>query len=351
MWTDLIVLVLAVAACTSASEDIDGTTGIKRYKRLVPCDQSCNPTTGTCRKGDFVDKDIADCEYNCFQGTCTASGQTGGVISWVVEPDANNRCVPILGKPMRCGDPGTNTRCVCSHHKIEFNQCRCQYWTAATPGENKPAFCTAYYLGGTSGVHHYACCNNCNDPTPNTCDSLTYQGGSTIDYCDPCGKRNAVGGGLEKYFFNCDCCKTQTACSLKCDTTFRDLPGFCWRWIDCFKGCCLDAVAKGLSVNVIESDTNQTIDLGEVEFCGDGVCSFPESPSTCPADCCYQVNSTCTAVPDQCTPACCQMDSCCVAPPNDIVSTTVGTPKETPSGIHRVMIAVTYFPYMDGCYM
>ena len=332
-WTNLIVLVLAVAACTSASEEVDETTG-KISKRLVPCHQNCNPTTGTCSKGDFVDKDIADCEYDRFLGTCTASGDTGGVISWVVEPDANDRCVPISSKPMRCGDPGTNTRCVCSDYKIEFNQCRCQYWTAATPGENKPAFCTAYYLGGTSGVHQYACCNNCNDSNPNTCDGHTYEGGSSGDYCDPCGV--PVGGGLQKYLFNCDNCESQAACSKKCSSSLGTLPGLCWRWIDCFKGCCVTASSLRQSVT-----KSRTIDMSQVEFCGDGVCSFPETPSTCPGDCCYQLNSTCTTAPGKCVPACCQMESCCVAHPNGtVVSVTDGTMKGTPLGVHIVLIAI-----------
>lgn len=114
--THLFAIPLVIIAALAGSAD--------RSKRLVPVNQNCNPTTGTCSKGDFVDNDIADCEYDQFLGTCTASGDTGGVISWVVEPDAHDRCKPVGSKPIRCGDPGTNTRCVCSDYKIQFNQCK-----------------------------------------------------------------------------------------------------------------------------------------------------------------------------------------------------------------------------------
>ena len=63
-------------------------------KRMLPEDQSCDPSRGTCSKGDFVDKAIADCGYDKTLSTCTASGKTGGIISWVVAPDKDNRCKP-----------------------------------------------------------------------------------------------------------------------------------------------------------------------------------------------------------------------------------------------------------------
>ena len=65
--------------------------------------------------------------------------------------------------------------------------CKCQYWPPEDPGVNTPAFCTGYYTGGTSGFHHWACCNNCNDST-NTCDGDEWQGGSTKNYCGECGQ-------------------------------------------------------------------------------------------------------------------------------------------------------------------
>lgn len=205
-----------------------------------------------------------------------------GIISWVVAPDVENRCVPTEGKQIRRGDPGTNTRCVCSDYKIKPNQCRCQYWTADTPGEHLPAFCTVYYLGGTSGVHQYACCNNCNDTTPNTCDGHTYQGGSTIKYCGPCGK--VTGGGLVKYLFNCGSCSNQAHCEDVCNKRVGTLPGLCWKWVDCFKGCC---VAMTDALSRISGHSAHALNMMEVEFCGDAQCTGSETPASCPGDC-YQ---------------------------------------------------------------
>ena len=50
-----------------------------------------------------------------------------------------------------------------------------------------------------------------------------------------------------------------------------------------------------------------------ITFCGDGNCtaSKGETPSSCPIDCCYKVNSTCSNILTQCTPSCCQNPSCC----------------------------------------
>ncbi len=124
----VLLVVLAVTLDLSVTireglERIGGSRRADRSKRLVPVNENCNPTTGTCSKGDFVDEDIADCKYDRTLGTCTASGDTGGVISWVVEPDAHDRCKP-MSRPIRCGSPGTNTRCVCSDYKVTFNECR-----------------------------------------------------------------------------------------------------------------------------------------------------------------------------------------------------------------------------------
>jgi len=46
--------------------------------------------------------------------------------------------------------------------------------------------CQRYWCGGTSGVHHFICCNNCDKPD-NTCDGETYQGASSGPYCGNCG--------------------------------------------------------------------------------------------------------------------------------------------------------------------
>ena len=279
-----------------------------------------------------MDKAIADCRYETTLGTCAASGKTGGIISWVVAPDKDNKCRPIVnGKKFTCGAKGTSTRCVCNDYKIQMNNCRCQYWTEETPGSHDPAFCTAYYLAGDSKVHHFACCNNCNDknttasgsPDRDGCDAHTYEGGSTSEYCNSCGV--LTGGGLVKYYFNCGSCQMQTHCEAMCNhITGLKLPGFCWKWVNCFKGCCVAAVKATAERNRQKSQnelkkrySDPAINEEEglvinIEFCGDGNCSTSENRFNCPADCCSLVNSKCSSAPSECTDDCCQMDSCCL---------------------------------------
>ena len=213
-----------------------------RAKRLLPNNKNCNPTIEVCQKGDLIDPKVSDCTFTPSSSLSCTAEKSGGIISWVVAPDKNNRCNPKTDDvKFACGSRGSNTRCVCSDYKIKWNECRCQYWTEETPGENDPGFCTAYYLAGSSGVHHYACCNNCigKDATKTsklTCDGVTYQGGSTGSYCGHCGKN--LGGGNLKWYFNCHNCTVQSNCEALCNKKVSTLPGFCWKWVDCFKDCC-----------------------------------------------------------------------------------------------------------------
>ena len=64
------------------------------------------------------------------------------------------------------------------------------------------------------------------------------------------------------------------------------LPGFCWKWLDCFKGCCNE-------MNIPHGKQQANV---MTTFCGDGTCTVSkgETPSSCPIDCCYLVNSTCS---------------------------------------------------------
>ena len=301
--------------------------GAYRVKRILPESESrrCNPTiSGDCKKGDWVDEGIADCSYRGSWpwSTCTASGDSGGVFSWVVEPDSDDKCKPVSGKGLRCGAQGSNTRCVCSDYKIQFNECVCQYWTEGTPGEDQPAFCNAYYLGGTSGVHQFACCNNCNDLTPSTCDGVTYQGGSTTKYCGSCGAKKENYDTQWKSYFNCGSCDVQSACKKRCDGNFPNkLPGFCWRWLDCFSECCR---AASYQPRQKQYRSTSPAEVASMAFCGDYRCSESETPATCPADCCYQANAlNCSSDPSQCSPDCCQMETCCLAGTGGVVQSLI----------------------------
>lgn len=216
-------------------------------KRALPTNFNCDPRLQVCRKGDWTPEDVAGCYYRGSKSTCTAVNE-GHSLSWIVDEDRHGDCRPLQGLQFLCGAAGTHTRCVCSDVNIFYsfftknrplhNQCKCQYWPNEDIGARLPAFCTGYYIGGKSTVHHWICCNNCNDREANTCDRKTWQGGSDLNYCGECG--DSTGNGKEKYFFNCGSCKDQHRCESKCNSpAWMKLPGLCWLWADCFKDCCV----------------------------------------------------------------------------------------------------------------
>ena len=283
---------LSVGLLLIVSADVQGL----RTKRVLPTNKNCDPQNEVCRKGDWVATRIADCKRTGFF-TCDA--QNDVFYSWTVDVAEGGGCQPVGGLRFTCGSAGTNTRCVCSDYKFYLNECRCQYWPEEDPGASQPAFCTGYYTGGTSNVHHWACCDNCDDPT-NTCDRTTWQGGSSESYCSSCGVN--TGGGRVKYYFNCGSCSQQGECEDYCSGPIRNLPGLCWQWLDCFKGCCLARAQQPRNKRQIETMT----------FCGDGTCSSNETPTTCPIDCCYQVNPDCSKNHTSiCENNCCGDPSCC----------------------------------------
>ena len=274
-------------------------SGKQLSKRILPNNENCNPGFGNCRKGDWISKSIADCNRNTIVRTCRAEFRSS--FSWTVEPSVD--CEPVQGLGFNCGATGSNTRCVCSDTKGFPNQCRCQYWTDENPGASHAAFCTGYYVGGISGVHHWACCDNCDDTT-NDCNEVTWQGGSSESYCSTCGQKKPNVGGIEKYYFNCGSCAEQRECSNGCNS--NNVRGLCWRWLDCFKGCCF---AKA------EQPTKKR-QIGSLNFCGDGTCGGNESAETCPMDCCYRLNSMCSPEnnAELCDAKyeCCGDSSCCL---------------------------------------
>ena len=246
VFLSFLLLVSSLAATDSNSS---------RVKRLLSNNKNCNPVTDVCLKGDLVDPSIADCSFTHSSShpvSCTAEGNNGKVISWVVAPEKYNLCKPKTDNvKFVCGSSGSNTRCVCSDYKIHWNECRCQYWTQETPGERDQGFCTAHYLAGSSGVHHYACCNNCKKGSnvKPICDGVTYQGGSSASYCGHCGKN--LGGGDLKWYFNCGDCPSQLHCQSLCNQKVSTLPGFCWKWVDCFKDCCNNVLNQTTSSKIL----------------------------------------------------------------------------------------------------
>lgn len=286
------------------------------FKRELPLLLDCNPNAGTCAKGDLIDTSIADCEKD---GTFTCTPINNHIGSNVVDLPSTNcyfcsGCKPV-SRTLRCGAAGTDTRCVC--RKVAFslaNTCRCQYWPEEDIRSNEPSYCTQYDHGGTTGVHFYTCCNNCNDPGDQSCAGTVYQGGGTTgnDYCDRCGVHSSAGGGRVTYRFNCGSCSQQRECEMKCDKKWygitKTTPGLCPKWAGCFRGCCIESQKE-----------NRKRDTGVDEFCGDFVCQETENSKTCPIDCCPLQNPTnCTI--DECSPECCMQPECCSSSSQSLTS-------------------------------
>ena len=334
-----LLLILATASCALSEHSIN--------KRVLPTNKNCDPATKVCRKGDWIDSNIADCKYKrSGRHPITCDAINDRITSWTVDKAVGDRCKPRSGKRFTCGAQGTNTRCVCSDTNLAykktrgFNQCRCQYWPSEDIGAHSPAFCTGYYTGGKSRLHHWACCNNCNDPTSQSCDGTTWQGGSSNSYCGRCGQN--TGGGREKYYFNCGSCDNQNSCSSFCHNKHLDHAGLCWKWLDCFKGCCFKTATQPR----IERD------VSELSFCGDTVCSGSETPSSCPADCCYQINSKNCTSGSTCSPECCHSPTCCLNEDNNHGGNNKAVAIGVPIGVGIFLLIMIVITTLAGvaCY-
>ena len=222
---------------------------------------SCNLLEHGCSKGDLIDTKIADCKRSGPKAniyTCDPLINDLSLSSVVDLPDVNKHsvtCNADTERPIICGAPGTNTRCVCNKamnlkrpKETASNQCRCQYWPEDDACENQPNFCTQFDHGGKSTPHFYICCNNCQESDTN-CNGHTYQGGAATDaYCDACGRNSKSGGGRAIYTFNCLNCSKQNLYKEKCHHRWngfpKEIPGLSPLWADCFRECCLNATMK-----------------------------------------------------------------------------------------------------------
>jgi len=99
--------------------------------------------------------------------------------------------------------------------------------------------CQEYDCGGTSGVHYYTCCNNCEGPGPHPADSPEYDGASDGNYCGACGA-NIGGGCTNGDPYTCGGVAGQTACNTFCNECAITFMGACWNWSLCFEYCCAD---------------------------------------------------------------------------------------------------------------
>ena len=180
-----------------------------------------------------------------------------------------------------------------------------------------PGWCESFLLGGSSGLHFYTCCNNCNEQHA-SCDGRTYQSASNGRYCDTCGRDNAQGNGITYHNFTCGGCAGQAMIKARCLEGFFDvldnIPGFCWVFTWCFKAKCKDQFPQRLGSQVMSSNAT-SYDLQ---------CNNGETVEDSPVDCCQTVNDQCKFVDGQCPPLCCSEPDCC--------STSTGTSTESASG-------------------
>lgn len=249
-----------VAICLNGSFALDHDERRVRNKRDLPlkldCDVRSTDENKRCYKGDLVDVSVADCDRSdsFIPWTCDpVDDQFASTTTDVADPSKHGiSCNPAMSKPVVCGT--MNTRCVCDapfdftsplRRPYDVNTCRCQYWPAKDVRTSRTSVCRQYDHGSTSGVHFYACCDNCRD-SDTSCNGDTYQGGgTTLNLCSECGNRAASEQSSRlTYTFNCGGCSQQHRCKQHCDDEYplaKVLPGLCPKWIGCFRGCCLRA--------------------------------------------------------------------------------------------------------------
>lgn len=162
--------------------------------------------------------------------------------------------------------------------------------------------CREFKWGGTSGVHWYSCCNNCDHNQPNDCDGVTWQSASSGKYCGSCGVDLQIGNGtIRRDEFGCGGCDGQKTIATKCISWLNKRPGFCWAFSQCFHRRCV----KRYGDQKRSADPDVSPDT-----CYNGVCDPGETPNNCPTDCCYKINPTCTWK-SRCLPTCCGQQGCC----------------------------------------
>ena len=121
--------------------------------------------------------------------------------------------------------------------------------------EDLPGECVSFNRGGDTGLHWYTCCNNLGDPDEHQpyCASFTYQGGlgekslskrmHLLGVCGANGYNAGVGCrrqyGQHGKTFRCGGCRGQYLVDSYCLKNFlRAVPGFCWRYTNCFETTC-----------------------------------------------------------------------------------------------------------------
>jgi len=207
-------------------------------------------------------------------------------------------------------------------------------------GINKDKYkglCQSFNWGGSTGVHFYSCCNNCNENNgAPTCNSKTWHSASDGEYCGSCGANKGSGCRYNGYnsdwakwtghkgAFQCGGCDGQAKVDKQCLSWVINKPGFCWQYTSCFEEQCgwyyatrqqTNAVRSSLSwlPSFMSESSNNKEPTWNATFCGNLVCdsAMGETTKTCPLDCCQTVNSKCNPANATCNDSCCGKSSCC----------------------------------------
>ena len=234
---DHIVILVSVTATASLCIYLLYVGSLSNTTTLL-LNTSCNLLEHGCSKGDLIDTKIANCKRNGPKAniyTCEPLDDPSlGSVANLKLPDMNKHgvtCKSDTERPIICGAPGTNTRCVCNNavnlkrpKETTLNQCRCQYWPEEDVCEKQSNFCTQFDRGSKSMLHFYICCNNCQE-SDTGCNGHTYQGrGATDAYCDMCGHSSKSRGGRAIYTYNCVNCSQQKSCEEKCHHKWNGFP-------------------------------------------------------------------------------------------------------------------------------
>ena len=208
---------------------------------------------------------------------------------------------------------------------VMLSLCACLYGhrvARKTGDQAREGACQSFKWGGSSRLHFYACCNNCNGQDK-SCDGKTYHSASRGVYCDKCGTDNGDGNGQPFHSFLCGGCTGQDNIQTKCLKGIRrifNIPGFCWVFSWCFKDKCKAEYPQDIGSQVTSSD-DTSYDLQ---------CNNGETVKDSPVDCCQTVNDQCKFVDGQCPPLCCSDPDCCRTSVGR--STSAGTSTESVSG-------------------
>lgn len=132
----LCFLLITLHSCSDGVSGFNATRDCNEEASLKRCAPEDLLSLKPCAQGDLLSREIADCDYSGQEipRTCSVHNYCGKVWQWVPDSD---RCKPLSGLQIKCGELGTNTRCICMKSELyQGEKCGCQYWPS-----NQPPLC------------------------------------------------------------------------------------------------------------------------------------------------------------------------------------------------------------------